>query len=186
MPGEFPDQHWFQKTKVLLIDHGTGNSGYETALKAKQNGISVIIDAERMEHGIKELLCISDHIVVGQKFAALYSGTNKDIDMLNSIRERDSQVVIITKGENGLIGSDSSGTFILEAFKVNAVDTTGCGDVFHGAYALGIARGWNIKQSCLFASGAAAMSSMKVGGREGIPDYNQLIEFLSSRGIRFN
>jgi sulfofructose kinase len=185
LPQEFPDQEWFNKTKTLLIDHGTGIAGIEAAKMAKQNGVKVIIDAERLEPGIKELLTISDHIVVGQKFAMIYTGTSNEAEMLHSLRERNDQVVIITKGEQGLVGLDISGIFKLDAFKVNTIDTTGCGDVFHGAYALGIARGWDLKKCCLFASAASAMSSTKTGGREGIPSNQELIQFLHSRGISF-
>ena len=55
------------------------------------------------------------------------------------------------------------------AYKVEAVDTTGCGDVFHAGFIYGLLQGWKIEKSLDFAAWAAAMVSLKLGGRAGIP-----------------
>ena len=66
------------------------------------------------------------------------------------------------------------------AFEVQVVDTTGCGDVFHGAYATGIACGWDVSRCIRFASAAAAIKATKAGGRNGIPDRDTVCQFLKN------
>ena len=57
----------------------------------------------------------------------------------------------------------------MPAFKIKALDTTGCGDVFHGAYALALARNLELKERIRFASAAAALKATRPGGQAGIP-----------------
>jgi sulfofructose kinase len=64
------------------------------------------------------------------------------------------------------------------AFKVGVVDTTGAGDVFHGAFSFGLSKGWEIHRIVEFASAVAAIKCTKLGGRAGIPSYDKVIEFL--------
>ena len=70
-----------------------------------------------------------------------------------------------------------------EAFKVDTVDTTGAGDVFHGAFALALAGGSTEVDALRFASGAAALKCTKPGGRDGIPNAEELTEFLRKMAI---
>ena len=182
-PEEFPDRDWYKKVNVLLTDHGTGEAGYRTAVLARKMGIQVIIDAERKEPGLDKLLKVSDHIIVGKKFALEFTGEKRETAALPKLKTRTRQIVIITRGDKGLIGMDADGIFRQPAFPVAVTDTTGCGDVFHGAYALAISRGFNIKDSCLVAGAAAAISATRPGGRQGIPTWKELGIFLEANGI---
>ncbi|MGE5310482.1 MAG: PfkB family carbohydrate kinase, partial [Nitrospirota bacterium] len=62
-----------------------------------------------------------------------------------------------------------------------AVDTTGCGDVFHGGFTYGLLRGWNVEKSLEFAAWAAAMVSLQLGGRAGIPPLTEVRAWCVSR-----
>ena len=99
--------------------------------------------------------------------------------MLTTLRSIPEQVVIVTPGGNGCFGSSKEWEFELPAFAVDVVDTTGCGDTFHGAFALAIARGQPVVSAARFASGAAALCATQLGGRAGIPTAQQLEQFLS-------
>ena len=105
------------------------------------------------------------------------------IEMLKNLRSSASQTVIITRGENGCVILVDEDIFALSAFNVNVVDTTGCGDVFHGAYALAIARQQSVLEAVKFASAAAALCATKLGGRDGIPDCDEVKTFMMSRNI---
>jgi sulfofructose kinase len=72
---------------------------------------------------------------------------------------------------------------MLPAYNVNAVDTTGCGDTFHGAFALAIAQKKPIMEAAHFASAAAALCATKIGGRDGIPNAIQLELFMKNNPI---
>jgi sulfofructose kinase len=66
------------------------------------------------------------------------------------------------------------------AFRVRVVDTTGCGDVFHGAFLYGVLRGWDLRRVARFASAVAALKCRKLGGRAGIPRLGEVEEFLAT------
>ena len=67
------------------------------------------------------------------------------------------------------------------AFKVKAVDTTGCGDVFHGAYASALARGLELEERIRIASAAAALKATQPGGQAGTPDREKLERFMKEQ-----
>ena len=178
MPWEFPDKDWFRRTTVLLIDFESGLAGIEAAKIAKQHGIPVVIDVERDEPHVAEAMSVSSHVIVSEEFAGGYTGSSNVAEMLGALRSDPEQVVIITRGEKGCVGSSREGDFELPAFDVDVVDTTGCGDTFHGAFALAIAKGQSVISAAQFASGAAALCATQLGGRAGIPTAEQLEQFL--------
>ncbi|MCL5281583.1 MAG: PfkB family carbohydrate kinase, partial [Planctomycetes bacterium] len=133
MPGEFPDPDWLARTRVLMIDFESGQAGIEAARIARRHRIPVVIDVEQNESHVAEAMRVSSHIIVSEDFAGPYTGRRHVADMRTALRSDPEQVVIITRGEKGCVGSSSAGDFALPAFKVDVVDTTGCGDTFHGA-----------------------------------------------------
>lgn len=178
MPEELPDHRWYQHTRVLLIDHGTGEAGVKAASLASEHGVEVVIDAERMESHLEEMFEYCNHIVVSQKFARMYSGIEDVEKAIYYIRKFPEQNIIITMGPMGLIGLIREEEFSIPGLSVKVVDTTGCGDVFHGAYALAIARGKSIQEAAGYANAAAALSATCLGGRAGIPTEDQLARFI--------
>jgi len=179
LPSEFPDKKWFRRTAVLLIDYESGRAGIEAAKIARQYNIPVVIDVEQKEPHVAEAMSVSSHIIVSEEFASGYTGSSGLAKMLVALRSDPEQVVIVTRGEKGCVGSSSEGDFELPAFNVDVVDTTGCGDTFHGAFALAIARKQSVIEAARFASGAAALCATRLGGRAGIPTAEQLEHFLS-------
>jgi len=178
MPWEFPEPDWFHRTRVLLIDFESGQAGIEAARIAREHQIPVVIDVERDEPHVAEAMRVSSHIIVSEDFAGGYTGRRNATEMLAALRTDPEQVVILTRGEKGCAGSSPEGDFALPAFKVDVVDTTGCGDTFHGAFALALARGQAVVPAARFASGAAALCATQLGGRAGIPTATQLEQFL--------
>ena len=109
MPWELPDKNWFRKTAVLLIDFESGLAGIEAAKTAKQHNIPVVIDVERDEPHIAEAMSVSSHIIVSEEFANDYTGSSDVAEMLAALRSDPEQVVIVTRGENGCVGSSNEG-----------------------------------------------------------------------------
>jgi len=179
MPEDFPDEKWYRHTRVLIIDHGSGEAGVKAAKLAVENGVQVIIDAERIEPYLEEMFDLCSHIVVSQKFAHMYSGLDRVEKILANMRKHDDQAIIITMGELGVAGLYNDEIFRIPGHSIQVVDTTGCGDVFHGAYALAIARGVHVKEAAKYANAAAALSATAMGGRKGIPTQMELEKFLS-------
>ena len=178
LSSEFSDKNWFDNTRVLLVDFEAGTAGIEAAKIASEHNIPVVVDVEQNEPHVVELMAACSHVVVSEDFAAGYTGKAEVRQILEALKTSPKQTVIMTRGENGCAGLTVDGFFKLPAFKVNVVDTTGCGDVFHGAYALAIARGQTVPEAARFASAAAALCATKMGGREGIPTAEQLHSFV--------
>ena len=85
---------------------------------------------------------------------------------------------MVTMGEKGSVYVTDEGTFHQPAFQVEVVDTTGAGDVFHGAFSFGLSKGWTFAEIIRFASAVAAIKCAKLGGRAGIPTLPEALAFL--------
>lgn len=179
-PNELPDKEWHKKTRVFLFDYESGQSGIEAAKIAHASGIPVVSDIECIGPYTAEGLALTQYIILSEDFAIQYTGQQTHTNMLKTLRTNNSQTAIITLGHQGCIGSGPEGDFKLPAFKVNAIDTTGCGDTFHGAFALGIAHDMKVVEAARFASAAAALCATKIGGRGGIPSLTEVNNLLSS------
>ena len=97
------------------------------------------------------------------------------------------KAVVVTCGASGcwyLDGEMAGKPQHQKAFAVEVVDTTGCGDVFHGAYATALANELPLPERIRFASAAAAMKATRPGGQKGIPTLSQLQEFLKTAKLR--
>lgn len=171
-----------ETVRVVLFDgHEPGLS--EAALPwARGHGALTVLDAGSLHPGTRSLAFAVDHLVASEKFAAQWLGRQDPDQALAVLAER-SPCVVITLGERGLIwrrGSESSGA--MPAFAITAVDTTGAGDAFHGAYAAGLAAGMDWKTLLRFASAAGALCCTKLGARSGIPSRSELETWLQQEG----
>ena len=92
------------------------------------------------------------------------------------------KIVVQTEGKDGSYTFTASEHFHLPAFNVDVVDTTGAGDVFHGAYLVGLLHGWSVHRAGIFATAVAGIKCTSLGGRRGIPTYDRTIAFLKERG----
>jgi len=156
-------------SKVILFD------GHEPLLSEKifewaaAEGVSTVLDAGSVHKGTEALAMKVDYLVASEKFACQFCGTDDMQVALESLAEKRDNVVI-TLGSQGMIWAKGEETGVLPAFDVDAVDSTGAGDAFHGAFALGVARGIGWKELLRFASAAGALTCVKLGAREGLPD----------------
>ena len=130
-----------------------------------------------MRDGVEELLHYCDYIVASEVFARQISngGVEGALRKLSSYGPKGS---VITLGARGCVLEIDDEAVLIPAFSVDAVDTTGAGDVFHGAFSYGVVAGWDIKRICIFANAVAALKCTRVGGRAGIPGYDEVIRFI--------
>ena len=100
-----------------------------------------------------------------------------------AVRAMGPQHVVVTLGERGLVYLDDEDLAEMPAFEVEVVDTTGAGDVFHGAFCYGLVQGFPLVRNLQFASAVAAIKCGQLGGRAGIPGRDEAIRFLIERGV---
>ena len=167
--------------RVLLIDHLGVNGMIRAANIARRAGVPVVADFETSDHPrFPELLRLTDHLIVSLSFARMLTGQQSAERVVRTLCNRGHEVVVVTCGNEGCwyMAKGSKAPRHQPAFKVKTVDTTGCGDVFHGAYAFALARELSAKERIQLASAAAGLMAKSGGGIEGIPSLRQVSKLL--------
>lgn len=149
---------------------------------AKEKAIPVVFDVGSLRNDVSPIFPLVDHLVCAADFAMPFTGTinlRKAVERLASLCPG---TIVITSGIKGALGySRTEGWFRQKAFRVRTVDTTGAGDVYHGAYIYGLLSGGDLACRMELASAAAALKCTKPGGRSGIPTKIELKRFLSRK-----
>jgi ribokinase len=182
-PHELPDD-FLDDADFLLLDGLMKDVSLHAAQKAHEKKIPVMLDAGRVREGIIELAHLCDYVVCSEEFASELAGSNKSCDIEKAVMKlnpSNAKALTVTLGNRGSITISGNNIFQTPAFKVNVVDTTGAGDVFHGGYIYGLLQKWDIKDVVRFASAFAALKCRKLGGRAGIPDLQEVNELLGKR-----
>jgi sugar/nucleoside kinase (ribokinase family) len=91
------------------------------------------------------------------------------------------KLVCTTQGRHGAIAISKEDVFVSDGFPVECVDTTGAGDVFHGAFIVGLLKGWPLPEILKLSNAAAALKCRFLGGRKGIPSLQEALQFLAER-----
>ncbi len=172
--------------RVLFIDHHAVEGGLRAIALAHAHGIPVVADIEReSEQRAEQLLPLVDHLIVSINFARQKTGADDPADMALALAEGRT-CAVVTAGEQGcwyVTREQPSKAIHQPAYRVQVVDTTGCGDVFHGAYAAMLAQGEPIGNIIRIASATAAMKATQPGGRAGIPNRVAVMQFISTQPV---
>lgn len=167
-----------RSSKFLHLDGHQTKAAIAAAKLARQHGVAVSIDAGTLVPRIEELLELADIIIASEKFARRCTGQSDMETAAKKLFAAHCKFSAVTLGSAGSVGFDGRECFRSPAFKVNAVDTTGAGDVFHGAFAYKYIHGGRWPECLRFASAVAALKCTRFGGRAGIPDLKTTEEFL--------
>lgn len=116
---------------------------------------------------------------LGKKPYAELSHTER-VEVMRYVQARGPQIVIFTFGADGCIGIDGEKEFSVASMDVPVVDTTGAGDVFHGAFDVAYLDGMDSESACRYATGVSSIKCTRMGGRAGIPDAAMLNQFLTT------
>lgn len=166
-------------TRVLFVDHTVAEAALAAAELAHRHGIPIVADIEQ-EHDpfVPELLPQIDHLIVSIELARRATGEAEPEAMVRGLGGPGRAACVVTAGERGAWYAERGGAVHhVPALAVQTVDTTGCGDVFHGAYAACIARGETVERAVLVATATAGLKATHPGGRAGIP-YRATVEAL--------
>jgi sulfofructose kinase len=174
-----------RKAKVLLIDATWIEAAQQAAHFARSHGIPVVADVHDPSQPSLELLSLADYAIIPRQLANVLSSSKGDYSQaLHELKRRGVRAPIVTLGAEGCTYLYREKIFKLPAFRVKAVDTTGAGDCFHGAFCYGLARGFPLPEAVGFASAVAAISCTKLGGRAGIPTYEQTLDFMREQAAK--
>lgn len=182
--GRFPaDADWLPldevaDTAAVLADPRWVEGAVALFARARRLGIPTILDADMADWDVfEQLLPLTDHAVFSEPALKNYAGSAGD-DALDRITRFRCSVVAVTRGLQGVSWYQNGTLQMRPAFPVEAIDTTGAGDVFHGAYAFAIGGGLAVRDAMSFASAAAALKCTRAGGRAAIPFIDDCLAFM--------
>jgi len=130
---------------------------------------------------MSELLTVSDYIVSSRSFALDFTSAGNIEDAAEDLFSAGGHAaVVVTDGERGGFCISTTSKFQYPAYNVYVTDTTGAGDVFHGAFDYGLLQGWKLEKIVNFASIVAGLKCRLPGGRAGIPNFEQARDILAN------
>lgn len=180
----WPAKNVIRNAKVLLVDHKGVPGMIRAATMAREAGIPIVADFERVAGDeFPKLLALADHLILSARFARQLTNEKSPSRMARALWNQSRTVVVITQGEKGcwyLAGDGMDKVQHQPAWNVKAVDTTGCGDVFHGSYAWALTRKMPVDECIRFASAAAALKATRRGGQRSAPTRRAVETFLKS------
>ncbi len=176
-----------QSATLVLLDHITEPSLIPVAEKARKLGVPVLGDIEGYTEPAKNLAALTDYLVVPRAWATWASGEPNPRSSCALLAKTPRLATVVTDGVGGCYMTTKAGGAVwhFPAFKVEVFDTNGCGDTFHGAFALAVARKLAVEDAVIFASAAAALKGIAAGGSrrgwEALPTMEAVLEFLCAQ-----
>ena len=155
--------------RLLHID-GHDTPAVERAARiARQAGIPVTVDVDTIYHGFDRGLSSVDHLITSSEFPVQWTNEHDPFKALEMIQNEYGMTVAgMTLGAHGCLAR-TGGRFVYSpAFVVNCVDTTGAGDIFHGAYCYALLQGMPIEDALELCNAMAALNCTAIGARGGI------------------
>jgi sulfofructose kinase len=177
-------REWIRGAQALIVDGHDTQAAAQAARWAREDGIPVVGDFDNRYAGVEALLEYVDYPITSKDFPERITG---EADLLKSLpmihAKFKCRFTAATLGSSGVLAWDGHHFLNFPAFRVNPADTTGAGDVFHGAFAYGLVRGWPVEEILEFSCAAAALNCGAPGARGGIASLKK-IAALRRRGTR--
>jgi ribokinase len=180
-PADCIDRAAIQSAKLLHVDMAT-EAVFAACEAAKQANIPISVDANALFPGLDELLHLSNIFITAREITCGLSGKEDPVESgKHLLKEYNLDLVVVTLGPEGSAAVTQNGTASSPGFPVEVIDTTGAGDVFHGAYLYGHLSGWPIERTLRFANAAGAIMCTTQIGWAGIPTREQVEKFLEEK-----
>jgi sulfofructose kinase len=173
-PGDLK-REWIVGTKALLVDGHDTEAATQAARWAGEEKILVVGDFDNRYPGVEALLECVDFVVASKDFPERLTGEKNLLKSLPAILVQfKCRLTAATLGRLGVLAWDGNKFLLCPGFRVKAKDTTGAGDIFHGAFLYGLVRGWALEEILEFSSGAAALNCAASGARGGIARLDEI------------
>ena len=175
-------------TPDIIFTDGHDYGATQNAISKYQNAISVI-DAGRVTPELLELCKYIKYIVCSKGFAETVTGMKFDfnnpqslVNVYTKLQDKyPNSNLTITLEEHGCLYTSGNEIKIMPGLKLTPVDTTGAGDIFHGAFTYGLANGFDMDKIVTFANIAAGLSVTKMGSRLSIPTLSEVMDYYNAR-----
>jgi sulfofructose kinase len=170
------------RPKVMLFDGWEPELSLPLVQWAAENDIPTVLDAGSIHRGTELLAAQVNYLAASEKFGLGFTGAAEAetaVSHLYAAMNTKSKTAVITLGARGLVWQNHTGSGRLAAYEITAVDTTGAGDVFHGALAYALAQNLPWPETLRTASAAAALCCTRHGARLGIPTAEEVAELMA-------
>jgi sugar/nucleoside kinase (ribokinase family) len=167
--------------RALLVTGFVPSVATEAARQIHAAGGKVVADLWRVDGVVQEMVRHVDAIILPEFSVEPLVGSFDVPRALAVLAELGGTMPAITVGPKGSYYLAEGVVYYCPAFNIRAVDTTGCGDSFHGAFAFAMARGMNQHEAMRFSSAVAGLKATKLGGRSGLPTLDAVMQFMAER-----
>lgn len=179
---DWPPEEAILAARVVVIDHLDGARAVRAIQLARAAGVAIVADTEYVSTpAYGEMMPYIDHLIIPAAFAMQYTGAPTPRAAAEALWTPARRLAAVTCGDAGVWWVDGDAPDVARhqpAFAVNPVDTTGCGDVFHGAYAAALVRGLPAAERMRYAAAAAALKATRPGAQTGVPNDDEVREML--------
>ena len=172
-----PEQ--IQGARLLHIDGHDTPAVAHAARIARAAGIPVTVDVDTIYHGFDRVLPYVDYLIASSEFPTQWTNERDPLRALEVIQqEYGMRVAAMTLGAHGVLALENGRFLYSPAFVVNCVDTTGAGDVFHGAFCYSVLQGMNLADALDFSNAMAALNCTAMGARGGIRGLEEVRQLI--------
>lgn len=174
------DERLVISARVFMVDGRAVEATLKGLRIAREAGVITVLDAGAERPRFREMLELVDYAIVSADLADTFAPGVEAEKLADLLVKSGARNAIVTVGERGAFyrGYEGSG-FVPGVRSPQVVDTTGAGDVFHGAFIYGLLEGWEIERRLHFAATAAALSTRKLSGRFGIPTREETLQLVT-------
>jgi sulfofructose kinase len=167
-------------SRVLHVDDVDQDAAVRAARFARECGVPVTSDIDRISGRTEELIAAVSIPIFAEHVPLRLTGITDHEQALRKLRQAHHGILCVTLGERGAMALDGDQVHSLPAFRIEARDTTGAGDVFRAGFIYAMLRGWSTEEIIRFANAAAAVSCTRLGALGGIPALEEVEELVSS------
>ena len=168
-----------RSARAILVDDVDARASLEAARLARQAGVPVVTDLDHLTPLTEALVRTASHPVLSEHLPHALTGEGDMERALRVLRHWNPGLLTVTVGARGAVALDGDRFVHADGFFVHAVDTTGSGDVFRGAFITGLLQGLPTDRLLRFANAAAAMSCTRAGALDGVPSVSEVHGLLS-------
>lgn len=173
-----PDQiapEQIECARMLHIDGHDTPAVARAAEIARAHGIPVTVDVDTIYHGFDRVLPNVDYLIASSEFPAAWTGIGDPFAALETLqKEYGMRVAAMTLGAHGSLALEAGRFIYAPAYVVNCVDTTGAGDVFHGAFCYAVLQGMPMRDALELSNAMAALNCTALGARGGISGLDEV------------
>ena len=171
--------------RLLHIDAHDTPAVEKAAGIARRLGIPVTVDVDTIYHGFDRVLPNIDYLIASSEFPAQWTSERDPFRSLEMIQEEyGMRVAAMTLGAHGALARADGRFYYSPAFVVDCIDTTGAGDVFHGAFCYSVLQKMPLQEALDFANALAALNCTRLGARGGIATLAEARELMARGGRR--